>query len=348
MNSINYDVLLAEPAKTAKSVMKVKVSKASTTYYSAGTDEVARVAFGVGLLSTSDETMDAQVAATWYLTLFELAFPGVLETVAKTHSKKVEMSADNVSQYLEGESIGGLPDPGKTDSLSPAANLLSLTGVVATLTFAIGKQPTPDNVSAFRERRTKAFTAKVGMAEGDLGLLDPSLMPELFAYQAVHRAMATVPHLRRALVEELLGWIDNDDATPEMAAVGAIVKLWEGAGMNHVALIRKFLASYGDIAFKINGLRPEIRLFVRQYDAWAQNNKDGVFSKVLNGDRKTTLASRDFPELLKLAREFALRMDPKLGQYASSLGDSSFVGVFEKLADKEDVPYPQKVANPEQ
>lgn len=219
-----------------------------------------------------------------------------------------------------------------------------MIGVASTLIFAIAKRPNPENLTAFTVNRPRAFMGKAGIIpETTRTLNHPERMPGLEAYSVIHGYFNMYPIEREAVVKEFVTWVGIGGSF-EKEAISMVVKLWEHAGETHIGLIRNLLTQYGDVLVRFPILREEMRKFVAQYKrVTAQTQIHQSYAQAIYGDRGSKMRSRDYEELLKVARELASRVDARYKRYAAGINRSQLMDQIEEEAVKMGVPLPPKV-----
>nr|WMI40111.1 MAG: hypothetical protein [Rhizoctonia cerealis phyllomonavirus] len=288
----------------------------------------------------------------WLLTALDLIAPGfVLNHLASHFSLRVIRASDDDVKSLadfyskgtrQNTDVGGMErfrniDPdlaarpielgnqdAQTVDMVYAANWWGI------LFFGIGKAATEQNISAFRERRPRALLGKAGMDKDDTYMAE-EVLPNLAQLRWVAGRFSMRPRIREALTKELIRWT-RDAPTFACEVVATHVKLWEGQGLNHLRMVRTLVNAYYPALARIPGLREQIEAAAIAWDSY-HHDKDPykAFSRVIYGDRENYGRSRDYSDLLMIARDVISRTDPKMSQYASGNAPSAYLAIFEGL-----------------
>lgn len=361
---------LKRPTKMDDDYVAFTAQDYPISYYTLATDlkKPQRGAVAVQLLDYIDSYApgDGEIES-WIWTLVDLFFPGLPEMLFNRNKNiaynKVPITDDQLN-YLIG---GGKPSSreayhrtthglGPNDPVPPLADLdyvpspgfnllpdlvfditksrmnnwYPLVNVFGIILFAIGKNPTAQNLIAFNEKRFRAGTNKAGLGGEEQGNFSKSDLPKLPTYAAIQGYFNLHPRARGELVKELVSWTMMT-GTAEQEIVATHTKLWSGMGMAHIKFISQMIINHGHILTQIEDLTYELEKFHQGFIKF-QKEKDVLkpFWKVLYGDKRDVLPSRDFAELLKLALQIEKSKNQNLSLYAQTIGNSKYYDLFKK------------------
>jgi len=308
----------------------------------------ARSAILLGLLSLdfSDKTSwTPGNLETWIWTGFEMVAPGSVDqilTAGLARLTRVPLTSDEIKCLYDDYPDGAAPTIPASGIRPPLPHLpewrqtdeaLLVNSEVAGLLFGIyvfgvAKTPTAENFVAFTERRPKAVSNKAGIDDATLGLYR-GILPVISKVKAFSGYFNMRPAIRQAMTKEVIRWI-NGAPTIAAEAVATNIKLWKGTGMTHLFMASDFAAQYGRQLQTIPQLLPELKALSTAYKKYAQSSDEWKeFSRVVNGDREQFGRSRDYQNLLILARDISARVDPKFKNYAAGQAESPFLARFE-------------------
>jgi len=308
----------------------------------------------------SYECVDSEVEA-WFWTMTEIIFPGLAATLLDAAGytgairtefderqlnyligggsnkerreayKELHPTVEDVDipkmddlDYVESPGYLLLPDLNFDDTKIEKNWWVPLVNAYGIIVFAIGKTPNAKNITAFA-KRFRAVSNKAGLIEGSDENLTPDDLPVQKTYSAVNSYFTLRTKLRLETVKEFVKWTITQ-GTPEQELIATQTRLWNGMGMHHISLIAGLIMNHGVAISLINELSYELEKFKVQYRAF-MNDTDLFrgYWKVMYGDKKTVLHSREFEELLKLSLHFDKEKKPTMALYAQSLGESTFV-----------------------
>lgn len=272
---------------------------------------------------------------TWIYSCLDFAFPGLSQTVLTADTnvtiQRVVLT-DNDAARLSGDTgveaannIDGI----MVDPVAQSAEWLHLIGAVTVLLFTLGKNANDSNVTAFTVNRPTAIANKMGSTIDQSSPLAATRLPKLEHYRLFGGYFNTNIQQRRTLVRLLLNWLRLENPNADQNIVTTQIALWRSAGLTHLFIVRDFLCNYGEAVVMIPGLRSEVSSFMdthEMYNRSADSERD--FLRVIDGDRAQLGRSRDYQELLNLARGVAAEIDSRFRQYAPTLGESAFKASF--------------------
>lgn len=327
----------------------------------AGINEQTRALILVQLLSHLNEgDCSQQEIEAWIWTILELCHPSLPKKIISSTTNYLPAPIEFNSTELNWLCSGGLParkakyksdnNLSDTDDIPENAELPAIeapefqlfsevkydpnlihksnwfvaVGAAGVLFFAIGKPPSALNLSAFNERRQLAVRNKGGVTSSSDDMITESDLPALEAYIAIKGYYDMRPDLKQLITKEFIRWT-KINGTMEQESFATHMKLWQRIGLTHVDLITQMLYNYGPELRQIAPLQHEISMFQVQLDEWLSNpEQDKVYVKVIYGDKNTSLPSRNYPQLLALARQLAILRDPKFSQYADRFQPSPY------------------------
>lgn len=308
----------------------------------------ARAAALLGLLGlnfSDNANWSPRDRETWVWTCFELVAPGCVEQILDAGLADLERQSLTNDQikilydpYPDGAPVvvasgGNRPVLPYLPDWTQNAEALMVSSEVAGLLFGIyvfgvAKTPTPENFAAFTERRPKAVSNKAGIDEAALGAYR-AILPTIAKVKSFSGYFNMRPSFRRAMTMEVIRWIGSSP-TISAEAVATNVKLWRGTGLTHLLMAGDFASQYGRQLCTIPQLLPELKALSTAYRSYATSaDAYKEYSRVVNGDREQFGRSRDYQNLLILARDIASRVDPKFKQYAAGQAESPFLARFE-------------------
>lgn len=108
-------------------------------------------------------------------------------------------------------------------------------------------------------------------------------------------------------------------------------------------MVHDFLRNFGRAVAGINSLKTEIQVFVNMYHHYRRSNdSDKDYLRVIDGNRAQLGRSREYTNLLNLARSLAAAIDPRFNQYAAALGESPFKQEFIEKCEELNYSLPHK------
>lgn len=111
------------------------------------------------------------------------------------------------------------------------------------------------------------------------------------------------------------------------------MRMWQYSGMTHVRLIRNLVRVFGDILARgLPTLNLEITKFNKAY-AQFESKVLNPFMALIDPTAMEIFNSRDFPELLKLGKLYAVTFDKTFENYAPNLGKSVYHDHFLAILD---------------
>lgn len=317
--------------------------KITVKYYSAdGMDETMRTAFFLQILHYCD-TNEAEddPTASWIWSLTEMAYPGlvsrlmtnvngyVFEKVRVVEDEWLHLARNQPNEDLDDLIL--LPNHNAVE-LETLPSVLVMCGIYSSMVFALGKRVDNVNISAFNVNRPRAFSNKHGVPASMFQFLRPDALPTLQGYTKWTTYFASHAALRQVFAVELISWTFQSTPAPVIDATAMVAKLWSGYGLTHVSLICNMLLGYGEAILELPTLRTELLDFHRQYRSFILlSDSMKMYTRVIHGDKSTILYSRIHPELLKLARQLAIMVEPRYKQYAAQLGLSNLWDSFQQV-----------------
>ncbi|OBZ90647.1 hypothetical protein A0J61_01289 [Choanephora cucurbitarum] len=196
--------------------------------------------------------------------------------------------------------------------LNTAYTVRDYTIAFSSLILALGKEPTSHNVASFGDPRVNF-----------------KLQPTLTALRKVHFFFTAYSNLRIELSQELISWCSHPAPSEAIEIVGPKIKIWDGIGLTHVTIISDMLRDCRPYFDRYPHFKCEIGYF--DYGLEELNKKIEIYDKyykVIFGDRAREILSKKVPELLKLAKVYASRKNPRFKRYAPQLGYSVFEQSF--------------------
>lgn len=292
----------------------------------------------------------------WFWTLVDIALPGVPLHVFRNDptviGRLTPMSADLINYIAFGDippirGQDGVPlDPQpagpRRDPVVPlfpgfvwSADLdrdvdwLQAVNLVGVVMWAIGKAPNANNVTAFANRFT-AGQRKLGVADNDEAAILATDLPALRTYRFVNGYFNVRARSRFELCLVLISWVGDLNNTREKNVIVTHIKLWKKQGLTHVEMIRHLVNSYSPALRRLTFLHGEVNRFINDYRLFKESNlPNKAYIKVLRGDTDNIMPSRDYAELLKLARRIYTLIDQRFELYAPQLPDTQFWTAFE-------------------
>jgi hypothetical protein len=330
-------------------------------YYTCGERTVdGRGRILAALLAWSKKaSFDSALTATWVWSCIACAFPALPEKMLTTENliarEAITITDEQYRYFTRGTLIGSRPAVPATDE-NPAVEAIEgvlpvfsrLPGLTATdttrkadvdeaiavlaiLIFAIGKQATQVNMSAFNVNRPRAFKGKEGIEIKPHSPLHSSQFPNLVAINRFSGHFGSRTALRIAFTMEVIRWTVAS-VSHHQEIVATQVKLWQGVGLTHMDLVRSFMVGYHQVVAQIPGLLGEIREFERVYREFgSMQDPFKWYTKVILKDRATLGDGRRYKGLQALARQIASRIDTRYNNYAVNLGSSVWIDEFERL-----------------
>ncbi|KAI8378267.1 hypothetical protein EDC96DRAFT_594841 [Choanephora cucurbitarum] len=196
--------------------------------------------------------------------------------------------------------------------LNTAYTVRDYTIAFSSLILALGKEPTSHNVASFGDSR-----------------ISFKLQPNLTTLRKVHLFFIAHKSLRIELSQELISWCSHPAPNEAIEIVGPKIKIWDGIGLTHVTIINDMLKDCRPFF----DIYPHFKCEIAYFDSGLEElNKKieiyGKYYKVIFGDRAREILSKEVPELLKLAKVYASRKNPRFKRYAPQLGYSMFEQSF--------------------
>ncbi|QMP84018.1 hypothetical protein QKS76_gp4 [Cryphonectria parasitica sclerotimonavirus 1] len=191
---------------------------------------------------------------------------------------------------------------------------MELAAYAGVLAYAIGKQPTAENLAAYNEKRRNAISQF--MTSGELQIfVDESPYLTLEILGRVHRAFNSII-LDRALVMNAIIDRDHPMISGEPRMFYTIFRLGRGASLNPLLIItryaRKFPHHYGHFPDLHTEFHATAHALQRFFDVAEQRR---LYLKVIYGSAYVPVDRRDVDGLLGVA-VFALQQTEKsLGNY---------------------------------
>lgn len=215
-------------------------------------------------------------------------------------------------------------------------------GLLSVCLFCLGKGLNANNYTQVTERRPAAIASYLKATVTAGGFLTPAKIPGIGWMMCFQSAFMMMQSLRAAFVTELVSWIAANDLSLGQRIVVVSIRLWAGAGFNHVGLLRNFVASYSDLLRTFPDLQLEAYRFAREYEeVMALQDPLLVYRKVIDPGFDG-ISSKSYPGLIQLATEMERRRTPSFGQYAPGLGRSTHLDLFERAADAAGVHLPAR------
>jgi len=321
-----------EPARAKVLASKAPGVVIPISYYEfEGQSEVRRIAFLTQAIPWVFEPKMPEALGPWVYSCVDALYPGAVKQIFDGTLVKVRgrsLTADELRFLADGtQALTLLPDCA-FDAGRRETTILELAGFFASMMFAIAKKPTRENLTAFTEKRPKAFRGQFALTDDKVTWFgDDARMFGLPALSNIYGYFSGKYEERKHLVTEFISWSESGSDLTRVA-MGNVAKLWAGQGENHIRLIHKFLLSYGRYLVGIPVLAEEARRFCVDFRKTGASSQ-GSFDKAIKGDRAMSIYSRNYPELFKLAREIAARMDESMSRYASGANNSAFLADFE-------------------
>lgn len=347
-------------------------------YYTYGGDrgQRARLAFYVALQGFKE--VHSRATGPAILTLIELVFPGMLARFDVGMSgvifRKEIFPLDLAGHLLLPEQpvtviagTGGTPDTTvntaapdlpenaaaflydleySVDIVRSGNTFLEAVFLLGMFLYTIGKDPGELNIAAFTTNRLEMFRSITGIPAAADSLLTPDQLPTVEELKKVKGFFNINSRFRKVVIRELARWDLTTSCTDDQEAILGFVRLWKLSGMTHIFLIAAFINNYRAVLSGMPGLRTEAERFVLQYNTWQRQEKTYLspYNRVIDGGRSSWLRSRDFPELLKLARWVASLENPRMKKYAQRSGRSFYQDSFIMLAAEYGVDLSMEVA----
>lgn len=321
-------------------------SKSTVKYYSCPADwessDPDRIAALAAMIRwpVTNPYFQATDNATWIYSCFDIAFPGISHTVLKDDPLVIESRVELTRELVDSKRTGNVPMedlPGlEIDPTCDSAEWLHAIGALTVLIFTLGKAPNNDNFAAFTVNRPRAIADKMGIDIDSSSPMAGARLPHLVHFKVFAGFFSMRYTQRAALVRVLLLWSGLKHLTEDQNVVVTQIVLWKEAGMTHLTMVRDFMMNFGEPVSSIDALKSEVLSFM---DSWmsylSSNDPEKDYLRVIDGDRAQIGKSRDYANLLNLARSLAASIDPKFKQYASGLGDSPHKQTFiEKCKEK--------------
>jgi hypothetical protein len=328
---------------TAGESIGYQPTKTKVKYYSPSPqwrdNDVKRISMLAALIRwpvTNKEFQTGDVSC-WIYSSLDFAFPGLSHSVLNqdpmVEIEREVITDEFVTRRIKGEEIPEAEEeklPGLLiDPLCVSAEWLHAIGALTVLLYTMGKSPNEDNLTAFTVNRPAAIAGKMGIDVDQSSPMSAARLPALrdFKWFCGHFNMNY--NQRSSLARILLSWTGLSALTPDQTVVATQISLWKGAGLTHLSLVSDFLCNFGDAVVLIDGLKNEIRVYVQsfiEYSGSSDNERD--FLRVIDGDRARLGRSREYINLLNLARGLASVIDPRFKNYAPSLGESPYKEIF--------------------
>jgi len=311
------------------------------------------------ILSANRKTRwEVEEAATYICTLAELIEPGLMSRIGGNRLVNIRVinKTENVVHFSSTAWSDEVPDDNPSHvskrSMDPVvldemggmgADPFSITPIEDTddMTdevvggrwgiemFVIGKQPTQDNLIAFRVNRPRAVIGRYKMRDEQKDYLDGSYAATFETLQAIATAFDIFPHLRHALGSH---WIDvmGLGGNRLHRAFGLTFKLTDGAGFNGPIAIAALLASYPclrDYPLLKNQIADADKLFQKFRSLSAERRG---FLKVLYGPEFSHFKTINRGALMAVATAF---MTMTNGSFKNFMDISPFENFIAKLND---------------
>jgi len=335
------DVLKDEPTRVKVGASKSPGTIPALTYYSfAGASEQRRIAFLAQAIPWMYVPRMPNQVGSWVYSCLDAVYPGVVREIFEGTTVRARGRAltDDELQFLRDGTRGlELFERATYDADRVETTILELAAVFACMMFAMVKKPTRDNITAFTVNRPRALRDQFALTDEKVSWFrDEVRMFPLDALLNIYGYFSSRYEERRHLATEFVSWSENAQEETRVA-MGSVAKLWLGHGENHIKLIHKFLLSYGKYLAGIPMLAEEARRFCVDFRK-AGASSEGSYEKAFRGDRAVSIYSRNYPELFKLAREIASRMEDSMSKYASAATSSRFLEQFELACEAADPP----------
>lgn len=328
-------------------------TKATITYYSPpatwGSEDPDRIAALASMIRwpVTNPYFQTSDHATWIYSCLDIAFPGVSQTVLAKDPHVVANRTELTRELIESKRVGNEPMPDLPglliDEVCDSAEWLHAIGALTTLIFTLGKSPNENNFSAFTVNRPQAIAGKMGIAIDSSSPMAGARLPLLAHFMAFAGYFNMRYKQRKTLVRLLLLWSGLEDLTEDQNVVVTQIALWKEAGMTHMKMVRDFLINFGEVIILIDGIKDEVLTFMDAWDEYENSNDpEKDYLRVIDGDRAQLGRSRDYINLLNLARSLAAAVDPRFKQYASGLGESPHKNTFIEKCKVKEYSLPEK------
>nr|WMI40116.1 MAG: hypothetical protein [Rhizoctonia cerealis phyllomonavirus] len=314
----------------------------------------ARAVLAGTILYEDISGMPGGTLSTWIWTLMELIAPGSVSAILVDPEiilEAIDFTNDQIRFFFDQYPDGTAPDPadpvpdigGLNLQVRPDTHVF--TGVISGLIyglyiFAIAKTPTAENLTAFTDRRPSAVINKAGLPDGTNLVLRP-LMPGVAQLKAFSGYFNMRARVRESLTREVIRWVG---ASPTLGAeaVATHVKLWKNVGLTHLFMVRNFVRQYGAAIRHLTPLQHQVETAAQTWEQYAQSTDEfKEYSRVIHGDREHFGNSRDYFDLMILARDVLRRTDVKFANYAANTTESPYFSKFLTLCTDEDLFVPE-------
>jgi len=211
--------------------------------------------------------------------------------------------------------------------------------------FSLGANVNQSNFVKITENRPRAVAGYAKATPTPAGFLTAQKMPNLDWVLAFQGAFEQVPKIKEVVVREIMSWVLNWNGVGDKQRLIAVnCKLWMNFGFSHVGLITNLIAAYRNEIGEIGDLMVEATRFVAERESIATRKPvELLYEKLVNSQSGTMLA-KNYPNLFCLAVNLQKRVDPKLANYATTVGTSPYEEIFIEVLTRNGKRLPTAVA----
>nr|WKW94159.1 nucleoprotein [Diaporthe negative-stranded RNA virus 1] len=196
-----------------------------------------------------------------------------------------------------------------------STELAAYAGVLA---HAIGKQPTPDNLTAYNEKRRNAISQYMTTGEPSI-FVDESPYLSLDILGKVHRAFNSIITDRVLIMSAI---VDNDhdlvSGDPRMFYV--IFRLGQGASLNPLLIITRYARKYPAFYSEFPDLETEYHACAHALQRFLDVSENRrMYLKVIFGSAYVPVKRGDIDSLLGIAVFVLQQTEKSLGNYRGGL-----------------------------
>jgi hypothetical protein len=275
-----------------------------------------------------------------FLQALTVALTGVGEGLMSVATEKVDMvkvgiptlrALLGVEVEESGDATGFDVELGEDrDGAYTSVQEVQLYGALAVCLFALGKQMTEDNKTAFTEKRPQAVMGKYGVSADESIFLKGgkyATHPSVFA--AIRQGAAIHQEIRSVLVRQLVHVSAQEFQTPELDVLVTIFKQLAGTQLAHVGAIADLILSQPWV-LRMDELRPSLMSFQASMEAWmAMDPIERPYVRLLTSDHKALFPRRDMMPLIAVASAEKRGLESTFVQYQG--GVDSYSGLVTKF-----------------
>lgn len=291
-----------------------------------------------------------------FFILTDLFYPGwVTEMVANTRNVNlvaIEVDAAIVDHLMHPKTHGrnAIPDDWK-DEAGPKLPVLGRSipldveinirrtqdGALllyCLIVSSIVERATVKNISSFYTERIQSLGRHVGLWPARLAQMTAQKAPDISILTGVNSFFWSRNNLRKCVVKELIYQTHEAKKTKQITLLTDVVKLWRNAGMTHINVIHDMIEVFGETLSEwLPGVQGEVVEFQKACPEGHSSGGLGPHYALVNPERVEAFHSQKYPELLRLARVFATRLDNSYENFAAYVGESKYKTRFLAMFD---------------